>query len=62
MLKVQKRILNCFAGERETDFFFLIVVVPKGKEEKRRGIGKEPDLAEEFSKIHQIDVWFQKTI
>ena len=29
-------------------FFFFIIVVPKGKEEKRRGIGKEPDLAEEF--------------
>ena len=49
MLKVQKMILNCFEGKRETDFFFIIiVVVPKGKEEKRRGIGKEPDVAEEF--------------
>lgn len=54
MLRVQKRILRCFGGEKERD----VVIVPekkvrsgrKRKKKKREGVRKEPDMAEESLK------------
>lgn len=54
MLRVQKRILRCFGGEKERDVVIVrekkVRSERKRKRKKREGVRKEPDMAEESLK------------